>query len=112
MSRLSHHHTRGSSDVGIAGIFLYNSISCRSFVGIETLLLASAHLLFRALSSASKSSSSADNLSLLENGAWKMKMKGESQQEILNQALKMFRLPLLNAQHHCAQKQHHLVTVG
>lgn len=111
MSRLSHHHTRGSSDVGIAGIFLYNSISCRSLVGIETLLLASAQL-FRALSSASKSSSSADNLSLLENGAWKMKMKGESQQGILNQALKMFRLPLLNAQHHCAQKQHRLVTVG
>lgn len=110
MSRLSHHHTRGSSDVGIAGIFLYNSISCRSLVGIETLLLASAKP-FRALSSASNSSSSADNLSLLENGAWKMKMKGESQQDILSQALKMFRLPHLNAQHHCAQKQHHLVTV-
>lgn len=110
MYRLSHHHTRGSSEVGIGGIFLYKSISCRSLVGIETLLFASAHL-FRALSSASKSSSSADNLSFLEHGAWKMKMKGGSEQEILNQALKMFRLPL-NAQHHCAQKQHRLVTVG
>lgn len=69
MSRLSHHHTRGSPDVGIAGIFLYNSISCWSLVGNGAAPPASAQL-FRALSSASKSSSSADNLGFLDNGAW------------------------------------------
>lgn len=86
MSCLYHHHTRGSSDVGIAGIFLYNSISCWSLVGNETTLLESAQP-FRALSSASKSSSSADNRGLLQNVACQMKLNRISQQKILGYVL-------------------------
>lgn len=85
MSCLSHHHARGSSDVGMAGIFLYNSISCCSLAGIGTALPATANL-FRALSSASKSSSSGDNFGRLENGAWEMKMRVKRHQEIGNYA--------------------------
>lgn len=74
VSRLSHHQARASSDVGTAGRFLYNCISCWTLSGIECVFSA-AVLLLRALSSASKSSSSADNLCLLGNGVWQMEIK-------------------------------------
>lgn len=74
VSRLSHHHITGSSDVGTAGSFLYICISFWTLSAIES-VLSSATLLFRALSSASKSSSRVDNLCLLGDGVWHMEIK-------------------------------------
>lgn len=83
VSRLSHHQARASSDVGAAGRFRYSCISCWTLSGIEGVFSAAA-LLFRALSSSSKSSSRADNLSLLGNGDWEMEINEKKQDMMFN----------------------------